>query len=128
MTVVEIAQASSQATEYIYLPFSAAGSWGNIHRLFVQFLLWEQLLQQRPMCPYPPYPIQVTGLRRPYLSVQDEKTGEWLPLLEITSGVGWLHWEQDKKSKSASVTFAAMSYDSAEDHRAVAIWLFWSAR
>ena len=61
------------------------------------------------------------GRSWPKLSVQDQKTGEWLPLLEITSGVGWLHWEENKKSKSASVTFGAMSCDPADDHGAVAI-------
>ncbi|WP_306028426.1 hypothetical protein [Stappia sp. MMSF_3263] len=61
------------------------------------------------------------GRSWPNLSVKDEKSGEWLPFLEITSGVGWLHWEEDKKSKSASVTFGAMSCDPADDHGAVAI-------
>lgn len=61
------------------------------------------------------------GRSWPKLSVQDEKTGEWLPLLEINSGVGWLNWEEDKKSKSASVTFGAMACDPADDHGAVAI-------
>lgn len=27
--------------------------------------------------------------------IQDEKTGEWLSLLEINSGVGRLNWEED---------------------------------
>lgn len=61
------------------------------------------------------------GRSSPKLDVQDEKSGEWLPLLEIKNGVGWLHWEEDKKSKSASVTFGAMSCDPTEDHGAVAI-------
>ncbi|UIY31489.1 hypothetical protein LZK73_30990 (plasmid) [Neorhizobium galegae] len=37
------------------------------------------------------------GRSWPKLSVQDEETGKWLPLLEIASGVGWLNWEEDKK-------------------------------
>lgn len=61
------------------------------------------------------------GRSWPKLSVQDEKTGEWLSLMEITSGVGWLHWEENKKPRSASVTFGAMSCDPADDHGAVAI-------
>lgn len=61
------------------------------------------------------------GRSWPKLSVQDEKTGEWLPFLEISSGVGWMHWEEDKRSKSASVTFGAMACDPADDHGAVLI-------
>ncbi|RYB96019.1 hypothetical protein [Ciceribacter ferrooxidans] len=61
------------------------------------------------------------GRSWPKLSVQDEKTGEWFPLLEINSGVGWLNWEEDKKSKSASVTFGAMACDPDDDHGAVVI-------
>lgn len=61
------------------------------------------------------------GRSWPKLSVQDEKTGEWLPLLEITSGVGWLNWEEDKKTKTVSVTFGGMACDPTDDHGAVTI-------
>lgn len=61
------------------------------------------------------------GRSWPKLSVQDKKTGEWHPLLEINTGVGWLNWEEDKRSKSTSVTFGAMSCDPADDHGAVVI-------
>lgn len=57
----------------------------------------------------------------PQVSVHDETTGEWLPFPEIMSGVGWMHWEEDKKSERASVSFGAMSCDSGEDHGAVSI-------
>ncbi|WP_275783440.1 hypothetical protein [Pararhizobium gei] len=61
------------------------------------------------------------GRSWPTIKVRDEKADEWHPLLEISSGVGWLHWEEDKKSKSASVTFGAMACDPADDHGAVLI-------
>ncbi|MBR2690443.1 MAG: hypothetical protein IKE42_21535 [Aquamicrobium sp.] len=61
------------------------------------------------------------GRSWPKVSVKDEATGKWIPLLDITSGVGWLHWEEDKKSKSESVTFGAMACDLADEHGAVAI-------
>ncbi|WP_187970468.1 hypothetical protein [Aquibium microcysteis] len=61
------------------------------------------------------------GRSWPKLSVQDEKSGEWIPVLEIGSGVGWLHWDEEKNAKSVSVTFGAMACDPADDHGAVAI-------
>ncbi|QFP63334.1 hypothetical protein [Brucella anthropi] len=61
------------------------------------------------------------GRSWPKLSVQDKETGEWNPLLEITSGVGWIHWEEDKKSKSANVNFGAISCDPVDDHGTVVI-------
>lgn len=61
------------------------------------------------------------GRSWPKLRVQDEKTGEWLPIIDITTGVGWLNWEEGKKSQSASVTFGAMKCDPSDDHGAVVI-------
>lgn len=61
------------------------------------------------------------GRSWPKMSIKDDDTGEWIPLLEINSGVGWLHWEEDKRGKEASVSFGAMECDPADDHGAIAI-------
>lgn len=61
------------------------------------------------------------GRSWPKLSMKDENTGEWVPLMEIGSGVGWLHWEENKKGTEASVSFGAMECDPADDHGAIMI-------
>lgn len=52
-------------------------------------------------------------------TIKDDDTGEWLSLLETKSGVGWIDWEEDKKSPSPKVTFGTMSCDPVDDYGAV---------
>lgn len=55
------------------------------------------------------------------LSIKTEDTDDWTPLLDIKSGASWLHWEEDKKSKSENVTFGAMTCNPTDDHGAILI-------
>ncbi|OBZ95977.1 hypothetical protein ADU59_06185 [Pararhizobium polonicum] len=60
------------------------------------------------------------GSSWPTMSMKDEKTGEWLPFLDIKSGVGWLHWDE-KRGRKTSISFGAMECNPADDHGAIAI-------
>lgn len=60
------------------------------------------------------------GKSWPTMSMKDEKTGDWVPILEIQSGVGWLHWDE-KRGKKTSISFGAMECNVADDHGAITV-------
>jgi hypothetical protein len=61
------------------------------------------------------------GRSFPEMSFQNKETGEWMPMMKIGTGVGWVHWEERKKEPGATVTFGAMECDPADDHGAIMI-------
>lgn len=60
------------------------------------------------------------GSSWPTMSMKNDETDEWVPFLDIKSGVGWLHWDE-KRGKKTNVSFGAMECNPADDHGAIAV-------